>query len=150
MVLLWLMMIFFATIFLFIDPPNKNDPPGWFFTIFLGLFSFFYLAMGLPSIIAGVGLLKRKSWAKIWGIIGGVLAAMHFPIGTAVCVYTFWFFFSDPGKFLYDEDYAASRWSNGAPRGLYDAPPSPNWTAQEQTSRRDYEFNSQSQPPDWR
>ena len=27
---------------------------------------------------------------------------MSFPIGTAVCAYTFWFLFSEPGKSLYD------------------------------------------------
>ena len=149
--MMWLMMALFSLIFLFIEPPKQpDDPPAWFFTIFMVVFSFIYLLFGLPSIVAGMGLLKRKKWAKTWGIIAGVLSGMSFPIGTAVCVYTFWFFFSDPGKFLYDEDYAASRWSTEAPRGLYDAPTAQYRSAQEQTSRREYDFNSQSQPPNWR
>ena len=74
------------------------------------------VVMTMPSIVAGYALLKRRPWAKIAGIIGGVLAAMSFPIGTAVAVYTFWFLFSEPGRQLYDR-------THGAP-----PPPTAEWT----------------------
>ena len=59
------------------------------------------VAMTIPSIVGGYALLKRRPWAKVAGIVGGVTAAASFPIGTAVAVYTFWFLFSDVGKQIY-------------------------------------------------
>jgi hypothetical protein len=44
----------------------------------------------LPGIIAGVGLLKYKAWARILAIILGLLNLPGFPIGTLVGVYTIW------------------------------------------------------------
>jgi hypothetical protein len=66
--------------------------------VFIGAFS---VAMTIPSIVAGYALLKRRSWAKVAGIVGGVVAATSFPIGTAVAVYTFWFLFGEAGKQVY-------------------------------------------------
>lgn len=51
------------------------------FAMFLGL-------LALPGIIAGVGLLMRKSWARILGIVVGALMLFHFPIGTLIGAYT--------------------------------------------------------------
>lgn len=50
------------------------------FAMFLGL-------LALPGIIAGVGLLMRKSWARILGIVVGALMLFHFPIGTLIGAY---------------------------------------------------------------
>jgi hypothetical protein len=73
--------------------------------LFLGLILVFVvvitLVTSIPSIIAGYALLKRRPWARVAGIVGGVVAAMSFPIGTAAAVYTFWFLFSDTGKHVY-------------------------------------------------
>jgi hypothetical protein len=46
--------------------------------------------LSVPSIIAGIGLLKYKSWARILAIILGVLNLFAFPIGTALGIYTLW------------------------------------------------------------
>jgi hypothetical protein len=48
--------------------------------MFLGVLS-------LPGIIAGVGLLMRKSWARILGIVVAALSLLHFPIGTLIGAY---------------------------------------------------------------
>src|SRR5678816_2047601 len=71
-----------------------------FLCVFIGLL---YGMMTIPSFVAGYALLKKKRWAKTAAIIGGVTAAMNFPIGTAVCIYTFWLLFSEQGKTLFDE-----------------------------------------------
>ena len=57
----------------------------------------------IPSFVAGYAFLKRKSWAKIAGIVACALSALRIPFGTAVSIYTFWFLFSTPGKILYDQ-----------------------------------------------
>jgi len=102
--------------------------------VFAGIFS---VAMTIPSVVAGYALLKRRPWAKVAGIVGGVVAAMSFPIGTAVAVYTFWFLFSDVGKQVYGlkkkelPPLPPSEWQ---PTGRYSADdgsvsytPPPNW-----------------------
>ncbi|WP_167613627.1 hypothetical protein [Maribellus sediminis] len=46
--------------------------------------------LSLPSILAGIGLFKRKEWARILTLIISVLELINFPIGTAVGVYSIW------------------------------------------------------------
>ena len=48
------------------------------------------LAFAIPSIIAGIGLLQHKSWARILTLILAVFALFNFPIGTLIAIYTFW------------------------------------------------------------
>ena len=78
-----------------------GDPPPAFLRLVFVFAGAINLVLTIPSIVAGYGLLKRRPWAKIAGIVGGVVAAMSFPVGTAVAVYTFWFLFSETGKAVY-------------------------------------------------
>ncbi len=50
-----------------------------------GLFLF-----ALPSLATGMGLLEGKSWARVLAMVLGFFAFFDFPLGTALCVYTFW------------------------------------------------------------
>jgi uncharacterized membrane protein (DUF2068 family) len=45
------------------------------------------IAISLPGLIAGVGLLKFRPWARILAIIVGALHLLSFPLGTALGVY---------------------------------------------------------------
>ena len=47
----------------------------------------FLLVLSVPYIICGWGLWKRRSWARIMGIVLAILALLEFPIGTAFGVY---------------------------------------------------------------
>lgn len=53
----------------------------------------FMMVMALPSLFAGYGLLKRKNWARILGIVLGFFQFVSFPFGTAVALYTFYVLF---------------------------------------------------------
>lgn len=53
----------------------------------------FMVALSLPSLFAGYGLLKRKNWARFLSIVLGFFQLMSFPIGTAVALYTFYVLF---------------------------------------------------------
>ncbi len=44
----------------------------------------------IPGIIAGVGLLKFRNWARILAIIVAVLNVLRIPFGTALSIYAFW------------------------------------------------------------
>jgi hypothetical protein len=45
------------------------------------------LVLGLPGVLAGYGLLTRKSWGRTLAMVIGVLGLVNFPIGTAIGVY---------------------------------------------------------------
>jgi hypothetical protein len=47
-------------------------------------------AFGIPSLIAGIGLLKQKGWARPLAIALAVLAVACFPLGTVAGLYTLW------------------------------------------------------------
>jgi hypothetical protein len=147
-----LMGLGFGMMFAFIGvatalEPNARDPfPSAFFGFMGIVMGAVYLAMALPSLVAGIGLLKRKSWAKLWAIIAAVFSASSFPIGTAVCVYTFWFMFSDPGKALYDKDRAGYQ---PRPAGLYGQPAGWEYDPRE-AKTREYVYTPPPQPPNWR
>ncbi len=49
-----------------------------------------FLILSIPGIIAGIGLLKYRQWARILAIILGALHLLSFPLGTALGIYTFW------------------------------------------------------------
>jgi hypothetical protein len=49
----------------------------------------------LPTLIAGIGLLAKQSWAMILSLIVGCLKLFSFPIGTAMGVYAIWIFAED-------------------------------------------------------
>lgn len=48
------------------------------------------IILSIPGIIAGIGLMKRKEWARILTLILSVLSLVNFPFGTALGVYSIW------------------------------------------------------------
>ncbi|MGB7922927.1 MAG: hypothetical protein WCF57_06755 [Pyrinomonadaceae bacterium] len=126
-------------------PGGGNSEAGLFLGIMMVVL-LFSLAFTIPSFVAGYGLLKRKSWAKLWGIIAGVVAGMSFPLGTALCVYSIWFLIGDAGKALYGD-------SNSQPKRretLYGAPEPAGWAAQYASREHEHDYAHPPQPPNWR
>lgn len=62
----------------------------------------FFLALGLPSIIGGWGLLRFRPWARILTLIVSVFYLFHLPIGTALGVYGLWVLLSDEARLLFE------------------------------------------------
>lgn len=52
------------------------------------------LILSLPCLIAGIGLLSYKEWARILTIVLSVLNLLNFPLGTAIGIYSLWVLFS--------------------------------------------------------
>ncbi len=50
----------------------------------------FMTVLALPGILTGIGLLKRKPWARVAAAVLGIINLTNFPLGTAVGVYTLW------------------------------------------------------------
>jgi uncharacterized BrkB/YihY/UPF0761 family membrane protein len=104
--LLMMILLMAAEGYMFEDIYSRSQemggpPPPPFLVLIFVFVAIFTVAMTIPSVVAGYALLKRRPWAKVAGIVGGVVAATSFPIGTAVAVYTFWFLFSEVGKQVY-------------------------------------------------
>lgn len=53
----------------------------------LSLFIVFFAAIG---IVAGIGLLAYKSWARVLTLIVSAIGCLNIPIGTAKGVYSIW------------------------------------------------------------
>jgi hypothetical protein len=68
----------------------------------IGTFVFFVLlVLSLPGIIAGIGLLQFRPWARILTIILSAFELMSVPFGTAIGVYGFWVLLSKEGEELF-------------------------------------------------
>jgi hypothetical protein len=50
----------------------------------------FMVAISLPGLVAGIGILKLQPWGRILGIVVAVVNLIHIPIGTAVGIYGLW------------------------------------------------------------
>jgi len=55
-----------------------------------GIVSFLLFLLSVPGIIAGIGLLGKKEWARILTLVLSVLNLMNIPVGTAVGAYSIW------------------------------------------------------------
>ena len=126
-------LAFFTAIMTF-DPQAPPWPVMLIMWAFMGLFG---AIMVVPSVVAGIGLRKKRPWAKTASIIAGVTASMSAPVGIAVCIYTFWFLFSEPGRLLYDKNRQA------LPER------SPTWDFSSRDVK-EHQYVPPPKPPDWR
>jgi hypothetical protein len=53
------------------------------------------LLLSLPSIVAGIGLLKFQEWARILATVVGCISLFDIPFGTALGIYTLITLFDD-------------------------------------------------------
>ena len=61
----------------------------------------FLVATSLPGLIAGIGLLKFRPWARILAIVLAVINLIHIPFGTAVGIYGLWVLFNKETEQLF-------------------------------------------------
>ena len=50
----------------------------------------FLTIISIPGIIGGIGLLKRKEWARILVLVISALQLINIPIGTVIGAYSIW------------------------------------------------------------
>jgi hypothetical protein len=76
----------------------SGDPDAAMAVPILGLtgaaISTLLLLLSLPSVIIGIGLLQRRSWARVAGIVISLLNLFNFPFGTLLGVYGLWVLFA--------------------------------------------------------
>jgi hypothetical protein len=61
------------------------------------------LVIATPSIAAGVGLLRYRSWGRVLTLVLSVFRLLEFPLGTATAIYSFWVLLSRGGKSFFNE-----------------------------------------------
>ena len=61
-----------------------------FFLPIEGVVGTFLVASAVVGVLAGWGLLNYRSWARILALILGIISLIHFPLGTALGIYTLW------------------------------------------------------------
>jgi hypothetical protein len=69
----------------------SGDPDAARILPFIGTMAFgFFTLLALPGLAAGIGLLRRKAWARYLALVVGLFELVFFPIGTIIGLYTFW------------------------------------------------------------
>jgi len=59
-------------------------------TIVANVIAVLIVILSIPGIIAGIGLFRRKEWARILTLILSVLDLFNIPVGTAIGAYSIW------------------------------------------------------------
>jgi len=62
-------------------------------------FSFMF---SIPGLLAGIGLLKIKGWARILAMILAILSLPAFPIGTALGIYVLYVMFDSDTRLYFN------------------------------------------------
>ncbi|MBA4408465.1 MAG: hypothetical protein Q8S54_14310 [Bacteroidota bacterium] len=70
----------------FVDEPNA----GTILSIIADVLAIVFILISVPGILAGMGLYKRKEWARILTLILSVIEIFSFPFGTAIGIYSIW------------------------------------------------------------
>jgi hypothetical protein len=61
----------------------------------------FFLALAVPGVVLGIGLLALRPWARVLGIVLSALTLLHIPVGTVLGVYGLWVLFSHDTERLF-------------------------------------------------
>jgi hypothetical protein len=75
--------------------PNAVPLPAFVKLISLLTSLFLLIILGIPSVVVGIGLLKKKHWAFDWILAVGCFYLLFFPIGTAIGIYGLVVFFGN-------------------------------------------------------
>jgi membrane-associated protease RseP (regulator of RpoE activity) len=70
----------------FVDEPTANN----ILTLIADILAVIFFIISIPGIVAGLGLYKRKEWARILTLILSIIEIFSFPIGTAIGIYSIW------------------------------------------------------------
>ncbi len=60
-----------------------------------GIVGTMLIVVSIPGVIGGIGLLRRRPWARILALIVGAIDLLDIPLGTALGIYTLWVLMRD-------------------------------------------------------
>jgi hypothetical protein len=59
--------------------------------------------LSVPQVIAGIGLLRYREWARVLGMVVSALNLLSLPLGTALGVYGLWVLTKDETSLLFKQ-----------------------------------------------
>jgi hypothetical protein len=71
--------------------------------------SMFLVALALPGLVVGVGMLKRAQWARILGIVLSAINLINIPFGTIMGAYGLWVLLHSDTERFFSQTSAISR-----------------------------------------
>jgi len=74
---------------------HREEPWPALFQLLLVVASGTLATLAAGGVCVGMGLMQRRQWARTAGIILGVLALFHPPLGTALGIYSLWVLLAD-------------------------------------------------------
>ena len=90
-----------------LDSANPNDVPPPELLSLIGPTTFLiggiFLLIAMPSVAAGVGLLRYRSWGRVLTLVLSFVRLLEFPLGTVTAIYSFWVLLSRGGKSFFNE-----------------------------------------------
>lgn len=84
------LLILLAGLGVFSSAAAGEATPFWVLTLVALFVGGLMVLLALPSLLAGIGLLRRKEWGRILALIVGVFDLFNFPIGTLIAAYSFY------------------------------------------------------------
>jgi p-aminobenzoyl-glutamate transporter AbgT len=64
---------------------------------------FFLVLLAIPGIVGGIGLFRRRKWARYVVLALGFLVLLSIPLGTLLGIYTIWVLMKDETDSLFAE-----------------------------------------------
>ena len=83
----------------------SRDPEAMFVLGIVGTsVALLLCGLALPGLVAGYGLLRRRSWARVLALVVAVLGLFNVPVGTLIGAYAIWVLLQQAA-----DDYFTSR-----------------------------------------
>ncbi len=87
----------------------SQDRTAIFVTLLVSVcVSGFLVLLAAPGIIAGIGLLQLKPWARILALVLAIFNLINFPLGTLLGIYTFIVLLGNEGERLFNPALAVA------------------------------------------
>jgi len=82
---------------------SGDEDAIWITSIVGTVVGAFFLIISIPGIIAGIGVLKYKNWARILMLIIAFLDLLNIPLGTVLGAYSIWVLVDERTVKLFEE-----------------------------------------------
>jgi hypothetical protein len=77
----------------------SGQAPEMIFMPAMGIgIAFLIVLMSIPTLVAGVGLLRHARWARRFGLFAAAVNLVSFPLGTPIGVYGLWALTRQPAE----------------------------------------------------
>lgn len=89
-VIMILLAIFLFTLLFGIGIVTRDRTAMAILTLVGSLLGIFFLVLGLPGLVGGIGLLRYRPWARILVLIVSAIDLINVPVGTTLGAYSIW------------------------------------------------------------